>query len=83
MHTQIIQETARQTLAGSITFPDVVGNLLRAGVEYYHVDYVVRQKRFYAADGTAVVTTPIDYEGLPAVAADFAVAEVKAAIFDS
>ena len=83
MNTALIQETARQTLVGTISFPEVVGNLLRAGVEYYHVDYVARRKIFYAADGTAVVSTPIDFEGLPVVAVDFALAEVKAAILDS
>lgn len=83
MNTALIQATARQTLAGSIAFPEVVGNLLRAGVEYYHVDYVARRKTFYAAEGSVVVSTSIDFEGLPAVAADFAVAEVQAAILDS
>lgn len=83
MNTQLIHETARRTLAGTIAFPEVVGNLLDAGVEYYHVDYVVRRKSFYAEDGTAVVTTPIDYPDLPVVAGDFDGEAVKAAILDS
>ncbi len=40
MNTSIIVEVARKTLAGTISFPEVVGQLLAAGVEYYQVDYV-------------------------------------------
>lgn len=83
MDTQIIQETASKVLAGPISFPEVVGALLRAGVEYYHVDYVARQKSYYAADGSAVVVTPISYEGLPVVPPVFDLVAVKAAILDS
>jgi uncharacterized protein YbcV (DUF1398 family) len=83
MDTQIIQETASKTLAGAISFPEVVGNLLRAGVGFYHVDYLARRKSFYSANGSAVVVTSIDYEGLPDVAPEFDSAAVKAAILDS
>jgi uncharacterized protein YbcV (DUF1398 family) len=82
MDTHLIQDTALKTLAGSISFPEVVGNLLRAGVEYYQVDYVGLRKTFYGPDG-AVVTTPITFEGLPTVANDFDVTGVRAAISDS
>lgn len=83
MNSQLIHETASRTLAGTITFPEVVGHLLRAGVEYYHVDYVGRRKSFYAADGSATVVVPLTYEGSPAVAADFDATALKAAILDS
>ena len=83
MNTTLIQETALNTLAGTISFPDVVGQLLRAGVEYYHVDYVALRKTYYAADGSAVVTLPLNYEDLPSVAADFDVAALRANILDS
>jgi uncharacterized protein YbcV (DUF1398 family) len=82
MNTNIIIETARKTLAGTISFPEVVGQLLTAGVEYYHVDYVSLKKTFYGAEGDIVVT-PINYEGLPPVAADFSVENVRADILDS
>jgi hypothetical protein len=52
-------------------------------VEYYHVDYLARRKTFYAATGTVVAVTPITFEGLPEVAAEFDVATVQAAILDS
>lgn len=82
MNSNIISEVAHKTLAGTISFPDVVGQLLAAGVEYYQVDYVGLKKTFYGADGDMVVT-PIKYEGLPPVAADFSIEKVRAAILDS
>lgn len=82
MNTRIITETARRTLSGNISFPEVVNQLLAAGVEYYHVDYVRMRKAFYSADGDVVVT-PINFEGLPPVAADFDAAALRVDILDS
>jgi len=82
MNSTIIIETARKTLAGKISFPEVVGQLLAAGVEYYHVDYVGLKKTFYSADGDMVIT-PINYEGLPLVAPEFDTAALRADILDS
>jgi uncharacterized protein YbcV (DUF1398 family) len=82
MDTKIITEVAHKTLDGKISFPEVVGQLLTAGVEYYYVDYVGMKKTFYSAEGDAVVT-PINYEGLPPVAADFDAVAVRADILDS
>lgn len=83
MDTKLIHETALQTLAGTITFPEVVGNLLRAGAEYYHVDYVALRKTYYAADGSVVAVTSLNYEDMPPVAADFDAAALRADILDS
>ncbi len=82
MNTEIVSEAARATLDGSIPFPEVVRRLIETGVEYYHVDYVALRKHFYSANGD-VVTTPISYEGLPPVAADFDAPGLRAAILDS
>jgi uncharacterized protein YbcV (DUF1398 family) len=38
MNSKLILEAARGTLDGTLSFPEVVGKLLAAGVEYYHVD---------------------------------------------
>jgi hypothetical protein len=35
----MVVEVARATLAGTISFPEVVQKLPATGVEYYHVDY--------------------------------------------
>jgi uncharacterized protein YbcV (DUF1398 family) len=82
MNTEIVAKTARATLDGTMAFPEVVSQFVAAGVEYYHVDYVGLRKTFYSADGDAVVT-PINYEGLPPVSADFDVAALRADILDS
>ncbi len=82
MNTNIIIETARKTLAGKISFPEVVGQLLAAGVEYYQVDYVGMKKTFYDTEGGMVVT-PIVYEGLPVVAENFSLEGIRANILDS
>lgn len=82
MNTQLVQNAAAMTLAGTKPFPEIVRMLLEAGVEYYHVDYVGLRKTFYSATGEAMVTA-ITYEGLPAVAADFDPAALRADILDS
>lgn len=82
MNTELVQNAAAMTLAGTKPFPEIVRMLLEAGVEYYHVDYVGLRKTFYSATGEAMVTA-ITYEGLPAVAADFDPAALRADILDS
>jgi uncharacterized protein YbcV (DUF1398 family) len=73
---------AEATLKGGMPFPEIVGNLIREGVEYYHVDYVSSAFSFYSASG-GVVVAPLLFEGLPEIAIDFNVAELRAAILDS
>lgn len=73
---------AEVTLSGSMPFPEIVGNLIKEGVEYYHVDYVSMSFSFYSANGEVVVA-PLTYEDLPDVATEFHAAELRAAILDS
>jgi len=82
MNTETIVQAARATLDGTKPFPEIVGMLLAAGVEYYHVDYVGLRKTFYGPGGDAV-TTPIPFEGLPPVAAAFCADSLRANIGDS
>ena len=82
MDATAVQEAAAATLAGSMPFPQVVATLIGAGVEYYHVDYVGRCKRFYDGNGACVVT-PISYEQLPSVAAELDVNALRDDIRDS
>jgi hypothetical protein len=82
MDSKLILEAARGTLDGTLSFPEVVGQLLAAGVEYYHVDYVGLRKRFYSAEGEMVATS-INYEGLPPVAPKFDAVALRANILDS
>jgi hypothetical protein len=76
MDSKLILAAARGTLDGSLSFPEVVGKLRAAGVEYYHVDYVGLRKRFYSADGEMMATS-INYEGLPPVAPEFDAAALR------
>ena len=82
MKSEVVAQAARATLDGSMAFAEIVGRLIETGVEYYHVDYVALQKTFYSATGE-IIKTPITYENLPSVAADFDVDALKAAILDS
>ncbi|ENY3129597.1 DUF1398 family protein [Vibrio cholerae] len=82
MESKIVADVASATLDGSINFPEVVRQLLEAGVEYYHVDYVALQKTYYSASGE-IIKTPINYEDLPAVRYEFNVNALREAISDS
>lgn len=82
MNTEIIHKAAEATLAGTMPFSEIVGHLLATGVEYYHVDYVCLRTTYYNASGEAV-TTPILFEGMPPVAAEFDAPALRAAIVDS
>ncbi len=82
MDTAAITKAAEATLAGTMPFPQVVGQLIAAGVEYYHVNYVGRCKHFYDGVG-GCVATPIPYEGLPAVAPELDTDALQSDIRDS
>jgi uncharacterized protein YbcV (DUF1398 family) len=82
MNTTVIRNAAQATLDGTLPFPQIVAQLLDTGVEYYHVDYVGRCKRFYDADGACVLTS-IGYEGLPPVAPELNVEALVLNIRDS
>jgi uncharacterized protein YbcV (DUF1398 family) len=82
MNATAVYEAAQATLAGTMPFPQIVAKLIEAGVEYYHVDYVGRCKRFYDAAGACVVTA-MTYEKLPAVAAELDVEALRENIRDS
>jgi uncharacterized protein YbcV (DUF1398 family) len=82
MNADEVIRLARATLDGSMPFPDIVGKLVAAGVESYHVDYATCSFTFYGASGAAV-TAPITIENLPPIAEGFDFAALKAAILDS
>lgn len=82
VNSELVLQAVRATLAGSLPFPEIVRNLIGAGVEYYHVDYILLQFTFYGVNASSVVA-PLTFEGLPAVATDFDVAALRQAILDS
>lgn len=77
-----IQQVADATLASKMSFPEVVGALLKAGVDYYHVDYVKQSKTFYGKDGLTA-ETQIHYLELPKIASELDLPALKAIILDS
>lgn len=82
MNADEIRNLAEATLSGSMPFPEIVGNLISQGVEYYHVDYASMSFSFYSANG-GVVVAPLVFDSLPKAAVDFNVVELRAAISDS
>ena len=82
MNATVIHRMALASLSGTLPFPEIVGNLIAEGVEYYRVDYVTRQFAFYGAD-EEVVTAPLVIENLPPIAPTLNVDALKAAIVDS
>jgi uncharacterized protein YbcV (DUF1398 family) len=51
MNTQVIHEVTAATEEGRMTFPQVVGRLLQAGVESYLVDFAAGRKTHYLTSG--------------------------------
>jgi uncharacterized protein YbcV (DUF1398 family) len=82
MSADLVLKLARAALSGEMPFPEIVDNLFKEGVEYYHVDYLSLSFSFYSQCG-GVVVAPIVFEGLPEVAADFNTVELREAITDS
>lgn len=48
---QVLQQCSAESLAGTITFPEVVRNLASVGCEQYHADFRCRQKTYYLDNG--------------------------------
>jgi uncharacterized protein YbcV (DUF1398 family) len=54
-----MEESSAGALAGTMTFPQIVGRLASAGVERYHADYSRQEITYYLTDGdSCVVATP-------------------------
>ncbi|HVZ64367.1 MAG TPA: hypothetical protein VG936_07335 [Lacunisphaera sp.] len=81
MDTALIEQTAQAAAAGTIPFPTVVENLVTAGVEYYHIDYVRHLQTCYSG-AEEIHVTPLDFN-VPGVAENFDAAALVAAIRDS
>lgn len=48
---QVIEQCARDSHAGTVSFGVVVGRLIQAGVESYHADYRRRMTTYYLPSG--------------------------------
>src|SRR3546814_14576024 len=70
MDADAVTSLAKATLEGSLPFPQIVGELITHGVEYYHVDYASKSFTFYSAAGAAI-TAALPFEGLPSISKDW------------
>ena len=77
---QLVAVTACATLsaAGKISFGDVVGRLMAAGLERYHADYTRHECTYYLPDGRSHVIA-VTHPPEP-IAAAFSPAGVAAAV---
>jgi uncharacterized protein YbcV (DUF1398 family) len=82
MDSHLVLEASKASLTGVLPFSEIVRNLISAGVEFYHVDYISLRFTFYGAEGDTVVV-PLIFEDLPSIAPDLDVSALRAAIRDS
>jgi len=82
MNADTVSALARATADGSMPFPQIVGQLISEGVEYYHVDYVAGTFTFYSGAGS-IVAAALPFEGLPSISPYFDALALKEAILDS
>ena len=78
MNTEAMHKALAGSQAGKLTFPEVVGMLVNAGVESYFADLLRGQETFYTTDGE----THRERMTLPPskIAADFSQSALVAAI---
>lgn len=51
----VLRECSERSVAGTISFPEVVARLMAVGIEQYHADLYRREKTYYAANGDSHV----------------------------
>lgn len=82
----VVRECAARSAAGTISFGEVVGRLMEAGVERYHADYCRRENTFYLPDGSSLVVAMAYGDDAardaasPEIAAAFSARDVEGAI---
>jgi uncharacterized protein YbcV (DUF1398 family) len=74
----VVTECASLSMAGKISFGDVVARLIKAGIERYHADYSRMENTYYLPNGASAVV-PMDHELLP-IAEAFSAAAVEASV---
>jgi uncharacterized protein YbcV (DUF1398 family) len=74
----VAKEVAEQSATGKIHFGEVVGRLMKAGIERYHADYSRMENTYYASDGGSIVV-PMAH-GHSEIADQFSAAGVESAV---
>jgi uncharacterized protein YbcV (DUF1398 family) len=79
--TKAVEQCAAMSMAGTISFGDVVARLMQAGVERYHADYSRTEVTYYLPNGESHVV-PMGHE--PMFVADaFSAEAVEASVRQS
>lgn len=81
MDTNILHQSCAASLAGTITFPEVVQKLAGTGIERYIADLAQLKKQYYGTSGE-YHSTALTFANAPAITQKFSVQEVKGAITD-
>lgn len=78
MNPELFQEVIQGAFDNTLSFPQVVGRLLNAGVDSYHVDLIRAENRYYfGSDETFVSTVPFEH---PKAAGPFSAEKVAGAV---
>jgi uncharacterized protein YbcV (DUF1398 family) len=78
---QAMEQCAAGSLAGTLSFPEIIGRLMSGGVERYHADYSRQEITYYLASGEShVVPTPHEAH---ATGVEFVASDVAAAVRQS
>jgi uncharacterized protein YbcV (DUF1398 family) len=80
MNSTIIKECTARSLAGNITFPEVVQKLQAIGTERYTADLIGKCKTYYGPNDQ-MHSERLDFDGL-AIAREFDGGAVKQAVSD-
>jgi uncharacterized protein YbcV (DUF1398 family) len=76
--TNVAKEVAELSATGKIHFGEVVGRLMKTGIERYHADYSRMENTYYAPDGGSTVV-PMAH-GDAQIAEQFSAASVESAV---
>ena len=82
MDLAVLNECEVLSFYGKTPFPLIVGRLAANNVERYCADLVKLEKFYYSPDGQSAVV-PMPLSGSPAIAKDWSLNNVRAAIRDS
>lgn len=76
-----VEQCVQGALSGELTFPEIVGRLIKAGVERYHADYSRQEITYYFPCGESLVV-PAPHAAHE-TAAEFAPTAIEAAVRQS
>ena len=78
MNPELFKDVIQGAFDNTLSFPEVVGRLLKAGVASYHVDLIRAENRYYfESDETHVSTVPFQH---PKAAELFSAEKVAGAV---